>query len=166
MLRFGLCVCSLCACNSVRDARTYLFLSIVGHYSLFPLLFRTTGQATKEATGTLVLRSPVSLWLVGAPRSFCVRLCCSVPALRNSSEAVAGGHIHRSVAASADRVPSSTAGRTTHCVRRTVQRHGKRSEQSTRRGAMMRLREVSAVSLCLLLIVSRSPVSVQCTSGA
>jgi len=35
---------SLCACDSIRDAKTYLFLSIVGHYSLFPLLFRPTGR--------------------------------------------------------------------------------------------------------------------------
>jgi alpha-1,3-glucosyltransferase len=39
----------LFACDSVRDAKTFLFLSIVGHYSLFPLLFRPTEAPLKEA---------------------------------------------------------------------------------------------------------------------
>jgi len=38
------CALSLSACDSIRDARAFLFLSIVGHYSLFPLLFKPTGQ--------------------------------------------------------------------------------------------------------------------------
>jgi alpha-1,3-glucosyltransferase len=37
----------LFACDSVRDAKTFLFLSIVGHYSLFPLLFRPTEAPLK-----------------------------------------------------------------------------------------------------------------------
>ena len=31
----------------MRDAKTFLFLSIVGHYSLFPLLFRPTETPLK-----------------------------------------------------------------------------------------------------------------------
>lgn len=40
-------VLSLSSCDSLRDAKTFLFLSIVGHYSLFPLLFRPTETPLK-----------------------------------------------------------------------------------------------------------------------
>jgi len=40
-------VFSLSSCDSLRDAKTFLFLSIVGHYSLFPLLFRPTETPLK-----------------------------------------------------------------------------------------------------------------------